>query len=104
MRKIWRVFGSYEGFYSAEVTTVFTNLFNCVNCSVCVHFFFSFIFDVKLLSHFRIDTGQVVISVKELFKGHGKLILGFSTFLPLGFEITFPRGRSSSPTEKSCRV
>ena len=26
--------------------------------------------------------------MKELFKGHRKLILGFNTFLPKGFEIT----------------
>lgn len=28
--------------------------------------------------------------VKELFKGHRNLILGFNTFLPKGFEITLP--------------
>lgn len=38
----------------------------------------------------RIDTGGVIARVKELFKGHRKLILGFNTFLPKGFEITLP--------------
>ena len=28
--------------------------------------------------------------VKDLFKGHRNLILGFNTFLPKGFEITLP--------------
>lgn len=36
----------------------------------------------------RIDTGGVIERVKELFKGHQNLILGFNTFLPKGFEIT----------------
>ncbi|KAJ7953703.1 Paired amphipathic helix protein Sin3-like [Quillaja saponaria] len=38
----------------------------------------------------RIDTSGVIARVKELFKGHRDLILGFNTFLPKGFEITLP--------------
>ncbi|KAL2519477.1 Paired amphipathic helix protein Sin3-like 4 [Abeliophyllum distichum] len=38
----------------------------------------------------RIDTAGVIVRVKELFKGHRDLILGFNTFLPKGYEITFP--------------
>lgn len=30
----------------------------------------------------RIDTAGVILKVKELFKGHSELILGFNTFLP----------------------
>ncbi|XP_039159223.1 paired amphipathic helix protein Sin3-like 2 isoform X2 [Eucalyptus grandis] len=36
----------------------------------------------------RTDTTGVIARVKELFKGHNKLILGFNTFLPKGFEIS----------------
>ncbi|KAH9607003.1 hypothetical protein KSS87_013778 [Heliosperma pusillum] len=36
----------------------------------------------------RIDIAIVVTEVKELFKGHHKLILGFNTFLPVGWEGT----------------
>ncbi|CAA2967038.1 paired amphipathic helix Sin3-like 2 isoform X2 [Olea europaea subsp. europaea] len=36
----------------------------------------------------RIDTVGVIARVKELFKGHPNLILGFNTFLPKGYEIT----------------
>ncbi|KAL7221258.1 hypothetical protein ACSBR1_023248 [Camellia fascicularis] len=36
----------------------------------------------------RIDTTGVIARVKELFKGHNNLILGFNTFLPKGYEIT----------------
>ncbi|CAA2958732.1 paired amphipathic helix Sin3-like 2 isoform X1 [Olea europaea subsp. europaea] len=36
----------------------------------------------------RIDTAGVIARVKELFKGHPNLILGFNTFLPKGYEIT----------------
>ncbi|XP_058115500.1 paired amphipathic helix protein Sin3-like 4 isoform X2 [Magnolia sinica] len=36
----------------------------------------------------RIDTTGVISRVKELFKGHRDLILGFNTFLPKGYEIT----------------
>ena len=37
---------------------------------------------------FRTDTTGVIARVKELFKGHTNLILGFNTFLPKGYEIT----------------
>ncbi|ERN01712.1 hypothetical protein AMTRI_Chr10g229680 [Amborella trichopoda] len=37
-----------------------------------------------------IDTAGVITRVKELFKGHRNLILGFNTFLPKGYEITLP--------------
>jgi paired amphipathic helix protein Sin3a len=30
----------------------------------------------------RIDTNGVIVQVKQLFKGHRELILGFNTFLP----------------------
>ena len=36
----------------------------------------------------RTDTDGVIKRVKELFKGHSNLILGFNTFLPKGYEIT----------------
>ncbi|XP_004304965.1 PREDICTED: paired amphipathic helix protein Sin3-like 3-like [Fragaria vesca subsp. vesca] len=36
----------------------------------------------------RTDTTGVIARVKELFKGHTKLILGFNTFLPKGYEMT----------------
>ncbi|KAG5129517.1 hypothetical protein JHK84_035914 [Glycine max] len=36
----------------------------------------------------RIRTNAVITRVKELFKGHNNLILGFQTFLPEGYEIT----------------
>ncbi|GLJ50468.1 hypothetical protein SUGI_1075280 [Cryptomeria japonica] len=35
----------------------------------------------------RIDMTGVITRVKELFKGHPNLILGFNTFLPKGFQI-----------------
>ncbi|XP_008787938.2 paired amphipathic helix protein Sin3-like 4 isoform X1 [Phoenix dactylifera] len=38
----------------------------------------------------RIDTNGVIVRVKELFKGHRDLILGFNTFLPKGYEIKLP--------------
>uniref|UniRef100_A0A1D1YVS6 Paired amphipathic helix protein Sin3-like 3 n=2 Tax=Anthurium amnicola TaxID=1678845 RepID=A0A1D1YVS6_9ARAE len=38
----------------------------------------------------RIDTAGVIERVKELFRGHRNLILGFNTFLPKGYEITLP--------------
>lgn len=30
----------------------------------------------------RIDTAGVIMRVKELFRGHKELVLGFNTFLP----------------------
>ncbi|KAL7610919.1 hypothetical protein Lser_V15G11480 [Lactuca serriola] len=38
----------------------------------------------------RIDTTGVIARVKELFKGHQDLLLGFNPFLPKGFQITLP--------------
>ncbi|PON46541.1 Histone deacetylase interacting protein [Parasponia andersonii] len=38
----------------------------------------------------RVDTAGVIERVKDLFKGHRDLILGFNTFLPKGYEITLP--------------
>ena len=40
--------------------------------------------------HCRIDTTGLVSRVKELFKGHKDLILGFNTFLPSEHKITLP--------------
>jgi paired amphipathic helix protein Sin3a len=39
----------------------------------------------------RIDTAGVIQRVKQLFKGHRELILGFNTFLPKGYEIELAR-------------
>lgn len=36
----------------------------------------------------RAHTCDVISRVKELFKGQPELLLGFNTFLPMGFEIT----------------
>jgi len=38
----------------------------------------------------RVDTAGVIVRVKDLFKGHRELILGFNTFLPKGYEIEMP--------------
>ncbi|PKA48676.1 Paired amphipathic helix protein Sin3-like 4 [Apostasia shenzhenica] len=38
----------------------------------------------------RIDTNGVILRVKELFRGHRDLILGFNNFLPEGFEMKLP--------------
>lgn len=48
----------------------------------------------------RIDTTGVIGRVKELFKGHPKLILGFNTFLPKGYEITLA-DEEGAPTKKT---
>ena len=48
----------------------------------------------------RIDTTGVIARVKELFKGHRDLILGFNTFLPKGFEITLPLEDEQPPSKK----
>ncbi|KAL1828774.1 paired amphipathic helix protein Sin3-like 3 isoform X2 [Daucus carota subsp. sativus] len=45
----------------------------------------------------RIDTTGVIERVKELFKGHHALILGFNTFLPKGYEITIRDGEPYGP-------
>ncbi|KAI4389240.1 hypothetical protein MLD38_001488 [Melastoma candidum] len=47
----------------------------------------------------RTDTAGVIARVKELFKGHNDLILGFNTFLPKGFEITVED--DETPTKKT---
>jgi paired amphipathic helix protein Sin3a len=47
----------------------------------------------------RIDTAGVIIRVKELFKGHKELILGFNTFLPkVGPAAPRPRREVPLPT------
>ncbi|XP_044489130.1 paired amphipathic helix protein Sin3-like 4 isoform X2 [Mangifera indica] len=48
----------------------------------------------------RIDTAGVIARVKELFKGHRELILGFNTFLPKGYEITLPLEDEQPPQKK----
>ncbi|XP_057948540.1 paired amphipathic helix protein Sin3-like 4 isoform X2 [Malania oleifera] len=48
----------------------------------------------------RIDTAGVIERVKELFKGHRDLILGFNTFLPKGYEITLPPEDEQPPVKK----
>lgn len=48
---------------------------------------------------FRTDTAGVIARVKELFKGHNNLILGFNTFLPKGYEITVDE--VEAPTKKT---
>ncbi|KAG8654022.1 paired amphipathic helix protein Sin3-like 4 isoform X3 [Manihot esculenta] len=48
----------------------------------------------------RIDTAGVIARVKELFKGHRDLILGFNTFLPKGYEITLPLDDEQPPQKK----
>ncbi|XP_024382732.1 paired amphipathic helix protein Sin3-like 4 isoform X2 [Physcomitrium patens] len=38
----------------------------------------------------KVDTAGVISRVKQLFKGHPQLIMGFNAFLPRGYEITQP--------------
>ncbi|GAA0165695.1 chromatin/chromatin-binding, or -regulatory protein [Lithospermum erythrorhizon] len=45
----------------------------------------------------RIDTSGVIARVKDLFKGHRDLILGFNTFLPKGCEITLTDEEEDPP-------
>nr|GMD16980.1 paired amphipathic helix protein Sin3-like 3 isoform X1 [Ipomoea batatas] len=45
----------------------------------------------------RVDTSGVIARVKDLFKGHQNLILGFNTFLPKGYEITLQSDDESQP-------
>ncbi|XP_055805599.1 paired amphipathic helix protein Sin3-like 2 isoform X2 [Solanum dulcamara] len=45
----------------------------------------------------RIDTAGVIARVKDLFKGHSNLILGFNTFLPKGYEITLTDEEQAPP-------
>lgn len=46
-----------------------------------------------------IDTAGVIARVKELFKGHRDLILGFNTFLPKGYEITLEEPPVKKPVD-----
>ncbi|XP_047309262.1 paired amphipathic helix protein Sin3-like 4 isoform X2 [Impatiens glandulifera] len=48
----------------------------------------------------RTDTSGVIERVKDLFKGHRDLILGFNTFLPKGFKITLPPDDEPTPPKK----
>ncbi|XP_071709702.1 paired amphipathic helix protein Sin3-like 4 isoform X2 [Rutidosis leptorrhynchoides] len=49
----------------------------------------------------RIDTAGVIESVKALFKGHPKLILGFNTFLPNGYKITLTEANKTPEFEEA---
>ncbi|KAG6467347.1 hypothetical protein ZIOFF_074820 [Zingiber officinale] len=49
----------------------------------------------------RIDTNGVITRVKELFKGHRDLILGFNTFLPKGYEIKLPEEKKPIEFEEA---
>ncbi|KAK8939994.1 Paired amphipathic helix protein Sin3-like 4 [Platanthera guangdongensis] len=49
----------------------------------------------------RIDTSGVIMRVKELFKGHCGLILGFNTFLPSGYEIKLPEEKKPVDFEEA---
>ncbi|KAG7981890.1 hypothetical protein I3843_04G021300 [Carya illinoinensis] len=49
----------------------------------------------------RTDTVGVIARVKELFKGHDNLILGFNTFLPKGYEITIHDVDETPPPKKT---
>ena len=48
----------------------------------------------------RINTVGVIARVKELFKGHHNLILGFNTFLPKDYEITLPLEEELAPKKR----
>ncbi|XP_073054342.1 paired amphipathic helix protein Sin3-like 3 isoform X2 [Primulina eburnea] len=48
----------------------------------------------------RVGTSGVILRVKELFKGHRHLILGFNAFLPVGYEITLPMEDEPLPKKK----
>ncbi|KAI3502431.1 hypothetical protein L1887_30500 [Cichorium endivia] len=52
----------------------------------------------------RIDTTGVITKVKELFKGHQELILGFNPFLPKGFQITLPLHDSQHQVKKPLEI
>ncbi|GLJ50466.1 hypothetical protein SUGI_1075200 [Cryptomeria japonica] len=49
----------------------------------------------------RIDRTGVIARVKELFKGHPNLILGFKTFIPKGFEIILVREDEPPPIKQT---
>ncbi|KAL0461660.1 UNVERIFIED_CONTAM: Paired amphipathic helix protein Sin3-like 2 [Sesamum latifolium] len=57
--------------------------------------------DVKDFKAQRIDTTGVIGRVKELFKGHPNLILGFNTFLPKGYEITLTGDEEEAPPKRT---
>ncbi|KAL4448880.1 hypothetical protein ABPG77_007597 [Micractinium sp. CCAP 211/92] len=61
----------------------------------------SFLEIMKQFKAQSIDTTGVIEKVKDLFKGHPELILGFNTFLPKGYEIRLddvpPNVRSWEP-------
>ncbi|MCL7034226.1 hypothetical protein MKW94_010984 [Papaver nudicaule] len=42
----------------------------------------------------------VITRVKDFFKGHRNLILGFNTLLPKGYEITLPLDADEQPPKK----
>lgn len=52
---------------------------------------------IILIFPHRIDTAGVIARVKDLFKGHSNLILGFNTFLPKGYEITLTDEEQAPP-------
>ncbi|XP_060193598.1 paired amphipathic helix protein Sin3-like 1 isoform X2 [Lycium barbarum] len=58
-----------------------------------------FIDVMKDINNQRIDVGGVIARVKDLFKGYPNLILGFNTFLPNGYEITFNDDEEASLTK-----
>ncbi|EOA34590.1 hypothetical protein CARUB_v10022148mg [Capsella rubella] len=47
----------------------------------------------------RVDTGGVILRVKELFKGEPEILLGFNTFVPMGYKITL--NDDETPPNKS---
>ncbi|KAJ7557028.1 hypothetical protein O6H91_05G109100 [Diphasiastrum complanatum] len=58
---------------------------------------------LEVFQHFkeqRIDPAGVIARVKDLFKGHPRLIIGFNTFLPKGYEITLPLEEDTPPPPK----
>ena len=56
--------------------------------------------DIIFFTVCRIETAGVIARVKELFKGHRNLILGFNTFLPKGYEIILPPEEETPPVKK----
>ncbi|PKA63860.1 Paired amphipathic helix protein Sin3-like 4 [Apostasia shenzhenica] len=54
-----------------------------------------------VLTDHRIDTSGVILRVKELFRGHRDLILGFNNFLPKGFEIKLPEEKKPVEFEEA---
>lgn len=60
--------------------TMFCCIFNCYWIDSCPFLLF--------VVSSRIDIAGVMATMKNLFKGHRSLILGFNNFLPKGYEIT----------------